>query len=371
MSGLTILFWFCLTSAVICCVFPPLFWCWVIGFVICYFEPKPPAQMIIEKLITEQDITETIPEESQLPQHKISQEAQVIVEEATTQVQTTQVSSEEPQLQQQENDQEAQEIVEEATTEAQNTQAIVEKQQSLRRESKPSYSKPCNPENGNFRVFGKTYEEFWPSLLFIYHCQLFGQSSHPLNTRKRDMWLTVLRYNERMSSAARRDLTELTERLCKDRKYFHQFPVIDLDFASYIKAHPSPSHTEHWQHFSLKLFEECRGYEFKDVNVNEEGVIISSDLPSAPYQPDQTCSACWELKQAHSFPQRRITSECQHELDLCLECLQEALQGHIDRPDLRDATKLLCPTCSAEMSYEESSQVEQTRVFPEVSRCVI
>ncbi|KAN0119373.1 hypothetical protein V8E51_001581 [Hyaloscypha variabilis] len=168
-----------------------------------------------------------------------------------------------------------------------------------------------------------------------------------------------------MSSAARRDLTELTERLCKDRKYFHQFPVIDLDFASYIKAHPSPSHTEHWQHFSLKLFEECRGYEFKDVNVNEEGVIISSDLPSAPYQPDQTCSACWELKQAHSFPQRRITSECQHELDLCLECLQEALQGHIDRPDLRDATKLLCPTCSAEMSYEESSQVEQTRVFPE------
>jgi hypothetical protein len=176
-----------------------------------------------------------------------------------------------------------------------------------------------------------------------------------LDTSKVYMWITLLRYDEIMSSAARRDLTELTDQLSKDRKYFHQFPVIDLDFASYIKAHPSPWHTEHWQNFSLKLFEECIGYEFEDGNVNEKRVIVSSDVASAPYQPDQTCSACWEWKQGDSFPQRINTSECQHELDLCVECLQEALQAHIAQPGLWDATKLLCPSCSAGMSYEVRS----------------
>jgi len=166
-----------------------------------------------------------------------------------------------------------------------------------------------------------------------------------------------------MSYASRLDLSTLTDQLCKDEKYWHQFPIIDPDFSAYIKARPEGWHTEDSHHFSLKLFQECRGYEFADENVHEEGVIVSSDVPSAPYQPDKTCSACWELKQGDSFPQTRITSECQHELDICLACLQEGLRGHIDRLDHRERKSLVCPSCFAVLSYEEVRKWSDTESF--------
>ena len=137
-----------------------------------------------------------------------------------------------------------------------------------------------------------------------------------------------------MSYASRRDLTILTDQLCKDEKYQHQFPAIDPDFSAYNEVRPEEWLSDERQHFSLNLFEECKGYEFADENVHEEGVIVSIDVPYAPYRPDQTCSFCWESKPGDSFPQTSITSECQHEIDICLECLQEGLRAQIERPNM-------------------------------------
>ena len=47
------------------------------------------------------------------------------------------------------------------------------------------FSKKSKPGNWALTVFGKTFVEFWPSLLFIYHSQLFAQSPHPLDTTKK------------------------------------------------------------------------------------------------------------------------------------------------------------------------------------------
>ena len=55
-----------------------------------------------------------------------------------------------------------------------------------------NFSENTVPGSWSPKVFGKTYAEFWPSLLFIYHCQLFGQSYSPLDTDKKNMWLTLV-----------------------------------------------------------------------------------------------------------------------------------------------------------------------------------
>jgi hypothetical protein len=134
--------------------------------------------------------------------------------------------------------------------------------------------------------------------------------------------------DQRMSIDSRRDLTELTNSIYYCGKSLSNRPIrayfknLRQDFESYAESRPSSWCTNEWLIFSLRLFEQCRGFECADENVGEVRIIVSMDEPSASYQPDRTCIICGEQQQGDLFPQRKSTSTCHHDPDVCLECLQ-------------------------------------------------
>jgi len=97
--------------------------------------------------------------------------------------------------------------------------------------------------------------------------------------------------------------------------------------------------------FSLQELEHYTGFESEDWNVNELGILVSRDGPSAPYQPFRTCNVCFVSLIWKEFPDQ-ITSACDHESTTCLTCLVQSINVQLQT---LGTGNLECPSCKSSL----------------------
>lgn len=96
--------------------------------------------------------------------------------------------------------------------------------------------------------------------------------------------------------------------------------------------------------------------------------VISSNTPRqelpentadpTPSRPE--CTVCLETPGQDKFSERRITASCDHNTDICSDCIAR----HIEI-QLRDKTwnQITCPTCSAVLKFEDVRQLADSETF--------
>ena len=89
-----------------------------------------------------------------------------------------------------------------------------------------------------------------------------------------------------------------------------------------------------------------REWESEDEHMDEVGILVYSNGPSTVYQPDRTCKACMKKLIGNKFPQRGITSACDHDAAICLECLEESIKSQLPQA-------LKCQLCLKVMELED------------------
>ena len=77
-----------------------------------------------------------------------------------------------------------------------------------------------------------------------------------------------------------------------------------------------------------------------------------------------SCSICMELLSLGRFPDRHITSHCNHPPTICLDCLAQAITSELDN---KAWDRLTCPLCSSKM---ESWDIEKFAPVETVTRYV-
>lgn len=65
-----------------------------------------------------------------------------------------------------------------------------------------------------------------------------------------------------------------------------------------------------------------------------------------PNQHKKECTICVESKWALHFPSARISETCAHELDICLECIQNSIRADFDSKQWNEVS---CPECNARL----------------------
>ncbi len=106
---------------------------------------------------------------------------------------------------------------------------------------------------------------------------------------------------------------------------------------------------------------EMMGYEEKDPNIGEYGVLVYSKWDKRPretayYVPARDCSSCLEYRSSDLFPDFKITPGCQHHAETCLDCLQGCLQARLDH-------ERTCPECLEPLFFEDIKRWSSPETF--------
>lgn len=72
------------------------------------------------------------------------------------------------------------------------------------------------------------------------------------------------------------------------------------------------------------------------------------------------CTVCMESFPQNNFSQRRITSNCQHAPDLCLQCLNTSITIQLDE---RPWNQLSCPLCPEILSFGDVQEFATKETF--------
>lgn len=212
----------------------------------------------------------------------------------------------------------------------------------------PEVLKDCS-----FKVCGRTYRESraWPmaTILWVASTELLHNSEK--SRRKASIWIQLLR----LASIVSRNKNN-TLKLTFLYDLIDESADQDVFWAELVTYRQNTIVVPHRTSLNLATFSfadfyQHRGYEGGDENVNEEGIFVLLDSPTAEYLPVRECDICMEGLFMHRFPQSRIALTCTHDSRICLDCLKDGLESQILEAQMHDA--LVCPTCKAPMTFEE------------------
>ena len=86
----------------------------------------------------------------------------------------------------------------------------------------------------------------------------------------------------------------------------------------------------------------------------------------APYYPGaarnipRECVVCFETLNAQTVPERRITSSCNHEPDVCRSCLATSISTQFDS---KVWDQINCPTCDQRLDFQDVKAFAPLDVF--------
>jgi hypothetical protein len=85
-------------------------------------------------------------------------------------------------------------------------------------------------------------------------------------------------------------------------------------------------------------------YDQLEALSEDEQPARPSTIP--PASTDPVCVSCWEVIAASDFVEGKITEDCEHEANMCRDCLSSAVAAQLDD---RPWNQLKCPLCPAEL----------------------
>ena len=83
-----------------------------------------------------------------------------------------------------------------------------------------------------------------------------------------------------------------------------------------------------------------------DQEVDYFKTILDIDDPFLAYRKE--CTICLESLQNSAFPQENPTCECQHDIEVCIECLRYHISSTMAQ---RGWDRIECPTCFQRLEY--------------------
>lgn len=92
-----------------------------------------------------------------------------------------------------------------------------------------------------------------------------------------------------------------------------------------------------------------------NASVQEQLQITSNSTPDGP-----ECIVCLETLGQDEFPGAGITTSCDHEADICLQCIARSINIQLRE---KMWNELACPTCSAVLEFEAVKQFADSETF--------
>ena len=93
----------------------------------------------------------------------------------------------------------------------------------------------------------------------------------------------------------------------------------------------------------------------------KSGVVIVSHPTSETVSTSLAdCVVCYEFLNLQNTPERKITSSCNHEPDICRACLATSISTQMDS---KVWDQIDCPTCSQRLNFHDVKAFADSEVF--------
>ena len=87
---------------------------------------------------------------------------------------------------------------------------------------------------------------------------------------------------------------------------------------------------------------------------------LTKSRPQVQSSLSKDCVVCYETLNTRTIPQRRITSACNHEPDVCKSCLARSISTQITS---KVWDQISCPTCSQRLGFQDVKTFADPDVF--------
>ena len=87
---------------------------------------------------------------------------------------------------------------------------------------------------------------------------------------------------------------------------------------------------------------------------------FTDSTPNVPSALPKDCVVCFETLNPQTIPQRRITSSCSHEPDICTSCLAMSIATQLDS---KVWDHIDCPSCGQRLDFQDVKAFADHEVF--------